>query len=162
MGPNPAVSNTTVRTGPDKLALAISCLRQGRNAEAFLILCEPGFEKEPAAQFALGLCYLRAEETARAVTCFEQALRFLKTASVPAGDSAGNDVYIRLAVKQIASEAYLEPMDAEVYSVLPRTAKNTILMALVHAYKKNGMPEQARKIAAGLTGTEFEELRRTL
>ncbi|MCL1905179.1 MAG: tetratricopeptide repeat protein [Methanomassiliicoccaceae archaeon] len=160
---NPAASDPTSNAGPGRLALGISCLRQGRNAEAFLILSEKGFEKESAAQFALGLCHLRADDPAKAVECFEQALRLLRTTNAPIGDmQTSRDTYLKLAAKQVEAGTYLEPMDADLCSALPKTARHNMLLALIHAYRVQGMTEPVRQLAAGLVGTEFGEFRKTL
>ena len=178
MGFNPATSGPTLQKEPNrpestksepnksesnKLSLALSCLCQGRNAEAFLILSGPDLEKEPAAQFALGLCYRRADDLPKAVSCFEQALRHLKINFAPTGESqAADETYLRLAVKQIEAKAYLEPMDADFCAFFPKMAKQTILLALIDTYKEHGMTEQAQKLAAGLVGAEFTAFRNTL
>lgn len=150
------------RQAVDKIALAISCLRQGRNAQAFLLLSAQGLERAPAAQFALGLCHLRAEALAKAIACFEQALSILKAASAPRESPPADDTYVTLVKKQIKAEIYLEPMDAEFCIRFPQVAEQNILLALIYVYRKNGMEEQARRIAAGLIGTEFAEYRKTL
>ena len=142
--------------------LAIACLRQGRNAEAFSLLSAPGLEQEPAAQFSLGLCYLRAGEHSKAISCFEQTVQLLKPSLVPSGSSAGNEIYLKLAVEQLEAKVYLEPMDMEFCTCLPKLAEQTTLLALIHTYMENSMEEQAKRLASGLVGTEFAEYKRKL
>jgi tetratricopeptide (TPR) repeat protein len=160
---NTNISDSPSRPETGKLALAVSCVRQGRNAQAFLLLSGPGFEKAPAAQFALGLCYLHAEELSKAIACFEQTLHLLKASSAPSRElQAAKETYVKLAAKQIEAKAYLEPMDADFFAGFPQAAEQNTLLALIHAYRGNGMIEQARRLAAGLTGAEFEEYKKTL
>ena len=64
--------NTNTPKPPEKPAAnraaeAISYLRQGFFAGAYLILSQPGLENQPAAQFALGLCHLHAGEPDAAI-----------------------------------------------------------------------------------------------
>jgi len=161
MGFNSNVSDSLQEK--DKLALAISCMRNGRNAQAFSLLSSQEFEKVPAAQFALGLCYLRASDPSKAIACFEQTLRALKMSNNPTRElPVSNEIYIRLAAKQIKDMSYLEPMDADFCTNFPQPAEQNTLLAMIHAYRESGMTEQARRLAAGLTGTEFAEYRKTL
>jgi hypothetical protein len=143
-------------------------LCQGRDAEAYLLLSEAGLEKEPSARHALGICHLRADNPDKAVSCFEQALALLKAGIAKESPVSGleppptDETYIRLAVKQIAAKAYLRPMDADFCSRFPKTAKQTVLLSLIHAYRETGNDEQARRLAAGLAGKEFEEYKKSL
>ena len=159
---NTNASDPPARQGTDKLALAVSCLRQRRNAQAFLLLSAPGLEKAPAAQFALGLCYLRANDLSKAIACLEQTLRLLKAATAPRESPVADETYLQLAAEQIDREVYLEPMDADFCVRFPQAAEQTALLALIHTYRENGMEEQAKRLAAGLTGAEFAEYRKTL
>ena len=161
MGFNSNISDSPQENG--KLALAISCMHNGRNAQAFSLLSSQEFEKVPAAQFALGLCYLRASDPSKAIACFEQALRALKTSNHPTRElPVSNETYIHLSAKQIKEMSFLEPMDADFCTYFPQYAEQNTLLAMIHAYRENGMIEQARRLAAGLTGTEFAEYRKTL
>jgi tetratricopeptide (TPR) repeat protein len=74
--------------GEDRVAAAIAYLRQGFDAQAFLLLSGPHTEKDPAARFALGLCHLRAGELDAAISCFEQSLRLIK--ALPGPESVEN------------------------------------------------------------------------
>ena len=62
---------------------AIRYIREGWNAQAFLLLSEARAGKEPAACFALGLCHFRAGELPAAIASFEQALQLLKGEPAP-------------------------------------------------------------------------------
>jgi len=159
---NTNMPNSPMQQGTDKLALAISCMHKGRTAQAFLLLSAPGFEKVPAAQFSLGLCYIHAGDFPKAIVCFEQTLGLLKAVSAPRESPLANNTYLLLAKKQIEEKAYLEPMDAEFCICFPQAAEQNTMLALIYAYRENGMEEQARRIAAGLTGAEFAEYRKTL
>lgn len=151
----------------DNAALAIGFLRQGWNAQAFLLLSEPGSEKDPAARFAMGLCHLRADDPSSAIGCFEQALNLLKAASpsgafVPKGASESSEICIRLTVKQIDDETYLDPMDADLCKCFPKAAEQTVIMAMIYAYMQKGMAEQAKRLSAGLIGPAFERYKERL
>lgn len=160
---NDNISSLPSRPDMSKLTLAVSCLREGRNAQAFMALSAPGFEKVPAAQFALGLCDLRADDLPAAIAKFEQAIGLLRASASPARESPPiSKTYLRLAVKQIEAKAYLEPMDADFCARFPQAAEQNALLALIHAYRESGMADQAKKLAAGLTGAEFEEYKKTL
>ena len=150
--------NTTEKTKQIKAAIAY--LRQNRNAQAFLLLSEPGLEKDPAAEFALGLCYLRADELTSAVSHFEQALWLIKSAGFSPRAESGNAVYLKLAAGQIADEVYLTPMDASYCTLFPKAAEQTVMLAMIHTYRLMGMSDQARRVAAGLTGPEFDEFKK--
>jgi Tfp pilus assembly protein PilF len=149
--------------GADKVKLAISYMRQGRNAQAFLILSDSDTDKDPAARFALGLCYLRSGDVPSAITRFDQALNILKSTSAAKREiKSSTDAYYNLAKNQVAENVYLAPMDADFCTIFPEAAEQTVILALTYAYLKNGMDEQARRISAGLVGPMFDEYKRTL
>jgi len=140
---------------------AIRCLRQGRGAQAFLLLSEPGADKTPEASFALGLCNLLSGDASAAVSCFEKALGMLKgmpASRPPAGENS--EKYIRLTVEQVRERVYLTPMDADFCTHFPEAAEQTVLLALIHAYLQKGMTDQAKRLSSGLTGPEFEEYKK--
>jgi tetratricopeptide (TPR) repeat protein len=139
------------------IAVAIEYLRQGFDAEAFLLLSDRQTEKDPAARFALGLCRLRAGELDAAIFCFEQALRLIKTIPCPPPETAENgETYLRLVKKQIEDERCLTPIDPDFCVRFPKSAGQMVLLALIHVYRQKGMIDQAQKLAAGLTGPIFE------
>jgi tetratricopeptide (TPR) repeat protein len=141
--------------------IAIAYLRQGFDAQAFLLLSGPQTEKDPSARFALGLCHLRAGEPDAAIFCFEQALRLIK--AVPGPETAENgETYLKLAKKQIEDELYLSPMGSDFCARFPKSAGNMVLLALIHVYRQKGMKSQAQKLAAGLTGPVFEDYKNKL
>ncbi|MCL1984299.1 MAG: tetratricopeptide repeat-containing protein [Methanomassiliicoccaceae archaeon] len=143
---------------PKKVAFAISCMRQGRNAQAFLLLSEPGAEKDPAACFALGLLRLRSGDGQEAIHCFERSLNIIKTASAPrSGMPESNGTYIRLATEQVSESVYLTPMDPDMFAYFPEAAMHTVILALIYVYRKKGADEQVRKLLSGLTGPAFEK-----
>ena len=145
-----------------KIELAIDCLWQDRSAQAFLILSEPGFEKEPAARFALGLCHLRAKDASSALVCFEQALTLLKSVSSLKRGIENNRVYLTLAAEQIKESVYLSPMDPAFCASFSEAAEQTVLLAMIYVYLQQGMTEQAKRLSSGLIGPEFEEYKRKL
>ncbi|MCL2129350.1 MAG: tetratricopeptide repeat protein [Treponema sp.] len=151
----------------ERTSAAIEYLRQGRNAEAYLIFSEPETvkktEKDPAARFAMGLCYFRTGELTAAISCFEQALNLLRVMSPGKGTlspsqpaAEKSETYLKLAAEEIADKTYLTPMDADFCMLFPKAAENAVLLALIDAYKQNGMIEQARRLSASLTGPIFE------
>jgi tetratricopeptide (TPR) repeat protein len=141
----------------EPVAAAIAYLRQGFDAQAFLLLSDPQTEKDPAARFALGLCRLRAGEPDAAIFCFEQALHLIKAIPVPPMETAKNgETYLKLAEKQIEDEQYLKPMDGDFCARFPKSAGQMVLLALIRVYLQKGMSDQAQKLAAGLTGPVFE------
>jgi tetratricopeptide (TPR) repeat protein len=142
--------------GEDRVAAAIAYLRQGFDAQAFLLLSGPHTEKDPAAQFALGLCHLRAGERDAAIFCFEQSLRLIKAVPGP-GTAENSETYLALAKKQIEDELYLSPMDSGFCARFPKSAGDMVLLALICVYRQKGMTGQAQKLAAGLTGPAFED-----
>ena len=149
----------------EQLDAAIAWLRQGWNAQAFALLSAAGagFEKEPAARFALGLCQLRAGDLTSAISCMEQALHLLGSMSAPAREiSENNETWLRLSVAQIAEKIYLAPMDADFCLRFPKAARETVLLALIYVYQKKGMTEQAQRLASGLTGAVFEEYKKKI
>ncbi|MDR2768552.1 MAG: hypothetical protein LBB82_09545 [Treponema sp.] len=142
---------------------AIAYLRQGFDAQAFLLLSGPQTEKDPAARFALGLCHLRAGEQDAAIFCFEQALRLIK--AIPGsgpGTTENGETYLTLAKKQIEDELYLKPMDGDFCARFPKFAEYMVLLALISVYRQKGMGDQAQKLAAGLTGPAFEAYKNKL
>ncbi|HCC34891.1 MAG TPA: hypothetical protein DEQ02_04375 [Ruminococcaceae bacterium] len=141
----------------------IEYLRQGFYAQAFLLLSESSAEKEPAVKFALGLCYLCADEVDMAISCFEQAIFLIKAFSSSWPKlSENSDVYTRLVKKQICEQSYLLPMSEAYIKHFPQFAKNTVLMSLIHAYCQKGMFDQARELSVGLTGQVFEEFKKKM
>jgi tetratricopeptide (TPR) repeat protein len=145
------------------VAAAIAYLRQGFDAQAFLLLSDPHMENDPSARFALGLCHLRAGEPDAAIFCFEQALRLIKAIPVPPPGTAENgETYLQLAKKQIEDEFYLKPMNGDFCARFPKTAGQMVLLALIHVYRQKGMGDQAQKLAAGLTGPVFEAYKNNL
>ena len=147
----------------DKAAAAINYYRQGFLSQAYLLLSRPEFEKEPAAQFALGLCRLRAKEQDAAILCFEKALHLIKALPPsPLQQFENNETDIRLKKKQIAEQIYLAPIDEDFCRRFPKSAAQMVLLALIHVYLQKGMAEKAQKLAAGLTGPEFEEHRKAI
>jgi tetratricopeptide (TPR) repeat protein len=144
--------------GEEHIAAAIAYLRQGFDAQAFLLLSGPHTEKNPAARFALGICHLRAGEPDAAILCFEQALRLIKAVPSPPPETAENsETYLALAKKQIKDEAYLSPMDSGFCAGFPKAAGLMVLLALISVYRQKGMTSQAHKLAAGLAGPVFED-----
>jgi tetratricopeptide (TPR) repeat protein len=147
----------------DEAQAAIACLRQGFDAQAFPLLSGPQTEKDPAVQFALGLCHLRAGEPDAAIFRFEQALRLIKAIPCPPPGTAENgETYLKLAKKQIEDELYLRPMDGDFCARFPIFAGQMVLLALIYVYRQKGMSDQAQKLAAGLTGPVFEAYKNEL
>ena len=157
----------------EHISAAIEYLRQGRNAEAYLILSGPETEKksekDPAARFATGLCHFRAGELSVAISCFEQALNMVRAMSPgkgivsPSQPAAENsETYIRLATDQIVNKIYLTPMDSRLCTDFPKAAEYNVILALIDAYQQNGMIEQARRLSSALTGPIFEAFKRKL
>ena len=146
----------------EQLAAAISFLRNGWNAQAFVLLSELKAEKEPAGCFALGLCHVRAGELPAAISCFEQALQLLKAVPASPRGTENSETYLRLFIDQIKDKVYLNPMDIEFCERFPKAAEQTVLLALIDSYQQNGMDEQARRLSAGLVGTAFEEYKKQL
>jgi tetratricopeptide (TPR) repeat protein len=139
------------------ITAAIEYLRQGFDAQAFLLLSDPRTERYPAARFALGLCRLRAGESDAAIICFEQALRLIKAIPSPPPEASENsETYLRLFKKQIENKFYLTPMDSGFCARFPKLAGQTVLLALIHTYRQKGMTDQAQKLASGLIGPVFE------
>ena len=62
----------------NRVEAAIRYLRQGFVAEAYLLLSQPGDEKNPAALFALGLCHFHAGELDTAITHLEKSLHLIQ------------------------------------------------------------------------------------
>jgi tetratricopeptide (TPR) repeat protein len=147
--------------GEDRVAAAIAYLRQGFDAQAFLLLSGPHTEKDPAARFALGLCHLRAGEPDAAIFCFEQALRLIKALPGPETVET-SETYLKLVKKQIEDKLYLSPMDSGFCAGFPKFAGDMVLLALIHVYRQKGMTSQAQKLAAGLTGPAFEDYKADL
>ena len=163
MGFNPDISAPSPQHDTEKLALALACLRQGQNAQAFLILSRPDFDKEPAAQFALALCYLRADEFSAAAARLEQALRLARALPAARPNAAENtDTYIKLFKGQLEDEFYLTPLDTDFCTLFPRETERIILLTLIHAYRKQGMDEKARQLSSGLSGAVFEQYKKHL
>ena len=54
------------------------------------------------------------------------------------------------------------PMDEDFCRRFPKSATQMILLALIHVYLQKGMTEKAQKLASGLIGPEFEELRKII
>jgi tetratricopeptide (TPR) repeat protein len=147
----------------ERIAAAVKYLRQGRSAQAFLILSEPGAEKEPAARFAFGLCHFHAGDLSTAISCFEQALHLLRAVQVkPQGASENTDIFIKLAAAQIEDKTYLTPIDADFCALFPKAAEQSVLLALIDAYQKKGMNEKAQQLSSGLTGPIFEAYKKKL
>jgi tetratricopeptide (TPR) repeat protein len=147
---------------------AIKYLRQGWNAQAFLLLSEAEIEKDPAAKFALGLCHIRINDPSAAITCFEQALDLLKASSssssapITRGPAESSETYIKLAAAQIEEKAYLTPMDTDFCTRFPKAAEQNVLLALIYAYHQKGMFEQVQRLSSGLTGPVFEAYKKKL
>jgi tetratricopeptide (TPR) repeat protein len=149
--------------GEDHIAAAIAYVRQGFDAQAFLLLSGPHTEKDPSARFALGLCHLRAGEPDAAIFCFEQALSLIKAIPCPPQGTAENgETYMKLAKKQIEDELYLRPMDNDFCALFPKSAGQIVLLALISVYRQKGMTSQAQKLAAGLTGPVFEDYKKRI
>jgi len=161
---NPNIFAPTVKPqDKDRLAAAIAYMRQGRNAQAFLLLSAKELEQNLAGRFALGLCYLHAADLSAAIACFEQALRLLKTMSATMSVASENsETYLKLAEKQIEDKVYLTPMDTDFCEQFPKAAEQTVMLALIDAYLQKGMPEQAQRLLAGLTGTAFAAYKQKL
>jgi tetratricopeptide (TPR) repeat protein len=134
----------------------IKFFHQGRNAEAYHLLNQPNLENQPAARFALGLCYLLAQDISQAIVCFERAYRLFREAAVSSFTAESSEIIVKLTAHQIKNQIFLSPMDTDFCARFPKAASETALLALVYTYWQNGMKEQARKLAAGLTGPAFE------
>ncbi len=157
------------QTTPEQISAAVKYLRQGWDAQAFLVLSESGTEKNPVARFALGLCYLRANDLTMAAQCFEQALNLLKAASaatpataVMKGTSENSETHVKLTEKQIEDKVYLTPMDPDFCARFPKAAEQIAILALIDVYQRKGMNEQAQRLSSGLTGPAFESFKKRL
>ncbi|MCL2033070.1 MAG: hypothetical protein FWH45_01275 [Methanomassiliicoccaceae archaeon] len=151
------------KRGEDGISFAIKCLRQGRSAQAFLILSEPGAEKAPEARFALGLCHFLSGDVSAAISCFEQTLNLLKGRSAAKRNmNESSETYIRLTEEQIKEKIYLTPMDADFFDHFPEAAEQAVLLATIDAYLQKGMAEQAKRLSSGLIGPAFEEYKKKL
>lgn len=147
----------------DALSIAIRCLRDGRNAQAFALLSAARDNAEPAAAFALALCCMRAGDFPAAITRLEEALRLVRALPfVAPGQAENNDTYKRLYQAQLEAEVYLSPMETDFCARFPKEAERTILCALIHAYLSAGMDDEARRLSPGLTGPEFDAFRKKL
>ena len=146
----------------ERTAAAIEYLKQGRNAHAFLLLTEGGAEKDPASQFALGLCHFRAGDFSAAISCFEQARAMLK--AIPAKPEAVENTatYQKLAIEQIAKKTYLVPMDLNFCKFFPKAAEQNVLMAMIDTFLEKGMNEQAKRLSSALIGPVFESYKKKL
>lgn len=145
------------------LSIAIRCLRDGRNAQALALLSVTRAGTEPAAAFALALCFLRAGEFPAAIARLEEALRLVRALPSAAPDQAENsDTYKKLYRTQLEAKVYLSPMDADFCARFPKEAERTILCALIHVYQSAGMDDEARRLSAGLAGPEFDAFKKKL
>ncbi|MDR0288328.1 MAG: hypothetical protein LBI03_11575 [Clostridiales bacterium] len=142
---------------------AISYVRQGLEAQAYLIFSGQKDMKEPAALFAFGLCHFHAEDFTAAIPCFEQAIKFLKAVPTVTRTAAENsESYINLYKKQIEAKTYLMPMTSDFCAMFPKVAEQNILLALIDTYMCMNMTEQAQRLASGLTGPVFETYKNKL
>ena len=147
----------------ERVRAAIEYLRQGWTAQAFLLLSEPGTEKDGAARFALGLCHFYAGELPAAISRFEEALNLFRSmSSKPPGRLETSDTHTKLSIKQIDEKVYLTPMDADFCAFFPKAAEQTVLLALIDSYIQNGMIEEARRLSAGLVGPVFETFKKRM
>jgi tetratricopeptide (TPR) repeat protein len=148
---------------PERIASAIKFFRQGRKAQAFLILSAAGTDKDPVARFALGLCHFHAGDLPMAISCFEQALQLLKVMPArPQGSAENTDAYLKLAVAQIEDKNYLSPIDADFCMFFPKASEQIVILALIEAYLQMGMLEKAQQLSLGLTGPVYEEYKKKL
>ena len=151
---SPDARNETAK----RVDAAVSYIRQGRYAQAYLLLSEPGAEREPAARFALGLCLLRAEKYSDAALSFESALSLFKALPRgPASAAENTDIYIKLSSGEVNCDIYLSPIDTDFCLRFAKTAEQTVILALIYVYRKLGADEKARQLLPGLTGAAFEE-----
>ena len=144
---------------------AIEYLREGRNAQAYVLLSEMGTDKDPSSCFALGLCHFRAGDLTEAISFFEQALDLIK--AMPQGFASNvraenSETYKKLSIGHIANKIYLNPMDKNFCTQFPKAAEQNILLALIDMYKNNGMKEHARRLSSALTGPVFEAYKKEL
>ena len=168
---NPPAVPAAEKQIAEQITAAIAYLRQGWNAEAFLLLSEPGAEKEPAARFALGLCHFSAGDLPAAISCFEETINLLKAMPskpvqgltfLPQAAVENTETFIKLSVRQIAEKIYLTPMDINFCTHFPKAALQTALLALIDSYVLYGKIEEARRLSAGLIGPVFEEYKKNL
>jgi tetratricopeptide (TPR) repeat protein len=159
-------ANETKTGGKERIQVAIEYLKQGRSAQAFLLLSDKKDEKEPAALFALGLCRRLCSELPEAIQCFEQSLKLLKAASAPAkaayAPAENSEEYIRLSIEQIKEKVYLGPMDIDFCERFPKAAEQNILLALIDTYRQNRMEPEAKRLSAALTGPIFDDYKNRL
>jgi tetratricopeptide (TPR) repeat protein len=141
--------------------LAFRCLESGRFAEAFDILSaeKPRDDSPdaPAVHFNRALCYLEAEDYPFAINSLEKALDCIKKAFPRISDQVRTDTHRTLRLLEIKKERYLAPMHVDFPRRFPLEARQDIIMALIHAYQKGGLPEKADKFRALLSGQEFDE-----
>ena len=145
------------------LNTAIRYLREGWNTQAFSLLSAVEENASPAAAFALALCYLRADDFSAAAARLEHALRLARALPAARPNAAENtSTYTKLFKGQLEDEFYLTPMDTDFCTLFPREAERTILLALIHTYRKQGMDEKARQLSSGLSGAIFEQYKKRL
>ncbi|MDR1388829.1 MAG: tetratricopeptide repeat protein [Treponema sp.] len=145
---------------PDLFESAVRAMEAGRFAEALLCLLAAENENEtPARRFNLALCYMKAGDYQSAVSHLEKALSLIKKTPPSRGGHARSEAYTTLRAMEVSAESYLAPMDANFLRAFPAEAAEDITMALIYGYKKCGLFDKAKALAAGLSGPEFAALR---
>jgi tetratricopeptide (TPR) repeat protein len=143
---------------PALLESAVRGMEAGRFAEALLCLLEAE-DETPERRFNLALCYMKAGDYQTAVNHLEKALLLIKKAPPRKGGPERSEAYKTLRTMEVNAESYLAPMDAVFPDAFPAQAAEDITMALIHGYKKCGLFDKAKALAAGLAGPEFAALR---
>jgi tetratricopeptide (TPR) repeat protein len=145
---------------PPLFESAVRSMEAGRFAEALLCLLALENKNEtPAWYFNLAICYMKAGDCQTAVSHLEKALSLIKKAPGYRGGSVQGETYKTLRTMEVNAERYLAPMDTKFSHVFPAEAAEDIMMALIYGYKKCGLFDKAKALAASLPGVEFAALR---
>ena len=162
----------------DSFDIAIECIKDGQFSAAFQILNNgsnnnglnagrPGNER-PDTIFALGCCFYKAEEYAKAAEHFEQALsglRQIRPTSPSMGMSTSiskSETYRKLRKDEMKRNMYLVPFKLSQAERNPEITTENVMVAAATAFFKAGDKERAKKLINVLNGEEFNEIKSTI
>ena len=144
----------------DPSGLLYGCLREGRFAAAALLAKHLAQSERADVLFNLALADLAADSPAKALEWLDRALSACRRAApVTAGVRPEN--YKKLRALELASGAP-SPMSAEFVESFPDVARENIVVAVMEAAFRAGLPERVRAAAATLAGDEFDGVKRRL
>jgi|GEM_PF-2827052 len=137
----------------------LALIKDGRISSALCVLQNSENTTETAKLFALGICFLKAEEYSSASEYFEKALIALKQSQLSGNQYPKTDIYRKLRKRELSDRTYLTPFDNSFIALGGEQVKENIILALAESCFLAGNTDKAKTLINSLIGEEFDEIK---